>query len=278
MSKTIVITGANSGIGLSTARALAGKGYNVVTICRKAIEGNRLIAELKQIDPRIKAENFVADLSDLNTVRNAAEAILKKYPLIDRLINNAGYYPSTIEYIGGIEKTLMASHLGHMLLTRLLLPALQRSEEARIINVSSALHMQGRVERFFVKPAKHNFGKAYGDAKLANVLFAIALSKQLPENITTYSLHPGVVNTNFSRDITGAFKFFITLFKPFFITPEQGAQTTLYLVDTDIKNIKSLSGKYFDKKKPARTSKEVTSENAQWLWEKSNEILEPYLK
>ena len=220
----------------------------------------------------------MADFSDLNSVQKAAAIILSNHSTIDRLINNAGYYPPFIEYVDGVEKAFVAAHLGHMLLTELLMPALQKSPEARIINVSSALHSQGKVSRFFTKPLGHNPQKAYGDAKLANVLFAMALSKRLPENITTYSLHPGVVNTNFGNTVTGMMKVMITIFKPFFITPEKGARTSLYLAQENIQLLKPYTGKYFAKSKPAKIlNNDATAENADWLWNKSLEIIKPYL-
>src|SRR5689334_5370392 len=112
-AKTVVITGANAGIGLATAKGLALKGYNIVTICRDSRKGEETINILKSINKNIQVENFTIDLSDLNAVKNTAEAIAEKYPVIDRLINNAGYYPAKIEYVNNIEKTFYASHLGH---------------------------------------------------------------------------------------------------------------------------------------------------------------------
>ncbi|HEY8934707.1 MAG TPA: SDR family NAD(P)-dependent oxidoreductase [Cyclobacteriaceae bacterium] len=277
MAKTIVITGANSGIGRATAKALASQGYSIVTICRNKVEGDKLVAELKRNNPSIQAENVVADLSDLNSVKKAAEIILSNHSTVDRLINNAGYYPPAIEYVNGVEKSFVASHLGHMLLTELLMPALKKSPEARVINVSSALHSQGKVSRFFTKPSDHNPQQAYGDAKLANILFTIELAKRLPDNVTTYSLHPGVVNTNFGNTVTGMMKVMITIFKPFFITPEKGAVTSIYLAEENIQQLKQHSGKYFAKSELAKINNPAATEvNANWLWDKSTEILKSY--
>ena len=277
MTKTVVITGANSGIGRATTKALASQGYSIITICRNKIEGEKLVAELKRDNPSGQVENVVADLSDLNSVKKAAATILSSHSTIDRLINNAGYYPPVIEYVNGVERAFVAAHLGHMLLTELLMPALKNSPEARVINVSSALHSQGKVSRFFTKPSGHNPQQAYGDAKLANVLFTMALAKRLPDNVTTYSLHPGVVNTNFGNTVTGMMKVVITVFKPFFITPEQGAVTSIYLAEENIQHLKPYSGKYFAKSKLTKISNsDATDENANWLWDKSTEILKPY--
>jgi retinol dehydrogenase-12 len=277
--RTIVITGANSGIGRATAEILAAKDYNVVTICRKSAEGDKTVAALRKINPGVDAENFTADLSDLEQVAKVAQAIKNKYPVIDRLINNAGYYPPSIEYVGDIEKSFVASHLGHMLLTQLLVPALRQSKESRVINVSSALHMNGRASRFFQRTPSLRPGDAYGDAKLANILFAMGLAKELPTNVSSYSVHPGVVRTNFDSTVKGAFKVAIALFKPFFLSPEKGAATTVYLADAPIEAISAHRGKYFKKQKPAFTNnKDVTSDNAGILWAKSLDVLKPYLQ
>jgi len=276
--KTIVITGANAGIGLATAKALAIKGYCIIIICRDARRGDDTAEQLKRINPNISVENFTADLSDLSVVKRTADAIAAKYPVIDRLINNAGYYPSTIEYIGDVEKTFFASHLGHMLLTERLLPALERSPEARIINVSSGVHPMGKVARFFKRVNGLTLLQAYADAKLANILFTMELSKRLPNQITTYALHPGVVRTNFAKGTPGLFTMLINIFRPFLITPEKGAATSIYLADAEPKKITSFTGQYFAKQKPTHTNnKDVTAKNATWLWHTSIEMLKPFL-
>jgi retinol dehydrogenase-12 len=277
-SKTVIITGANSGIGHATAQLLASKGYNIITICRKKTDGEKTASDLQKSNPSVTAENFTADLSNLAEVKKTALAIREKYPVIDRLINNAGYYPPSIEYVNGVEKSFLASHLGHMLLTELLLPSLIHSPEARVINVSSALHNDGRVSRFFKQTPDLNPAKAYGDDKLANILFTAALAKRLPSNVTAYSLHPGVVNSNFANTVTGGLKIAITLFSVFFITPLKGAVTSVYLADEPVEKLKPYNGQYFNKKKPAATNnKDISETNANALWDKSMDLLKIYL-
>jgi retinol dehydrogenase-12 len=276
--KTVVITGANSGIGRATAEQLASKNYHIVTLCRQAAEGEKTAAALQKINPSIQVENFVVDLSQLSEVKRVAQLVQQKYPVIDRLINNAGYYPVSIEYVDGIEKSFVASHLGHMLLTEVLMPSLLRSTEARIINVSSGLHPNGRFQRFFKQVPTLTASQAYGDDKLANILFTLALTKKLPANVTTYSLHPGVVNTNFASKLTGFFKVMVVLFKPFFLTAEQGAATSVYLADASIGELRASNGKYFVKQKPVPTrNADVTDANARTLWSRSREVLASYL-
>jgi retinol dehydrogenase 12 len=277
-AKTVLITGANSGIGLATAKILAQNGWNVLTLCRNKAAGDALEAELKKAYPQGIFQNFSADLSDLAAVKVAGNAILAAYPRIDVLLNNAGYYPDKIEYVAGIEKAFYASHLGHMLLTKLLMPALENSAEARIINVSSLIHSSGAVARFFTQPEGHNSMKAYADAKLANILFTMGLTKRLPANITSYCLHPGVVSTNFAADGTGFMGFMVRLFGGLLMSPEKGAATSIYLATEPIANLKGLAGRYFDKKKAVPTKNaDLTAANADWLWSKSEEILAPYL-
>src|SRR6188768_324635 len=104
--KVVLITGANAGIGLATAKILAAKGYDIVILCRDKSKGEQTVTELLKVNPGIRAENYTADLSDLTAIQKAARDITAKYPVIDRLINNAGYYPGVIEYKGEIEKTL----------------------------------------------------------------------------------------------------------------------------------------------------------------------------
>lgn len=276
--KTVLITGANSGIGLATAHSLAKSGYNVVTICRRKAEGEKLAADLKKLNSEIIVKNFCADLGDLAGLKAVAVEILAEFPVIDRLINNAGYYPSEITYNGEIETSFLASHLGHMLLTLNLMPALEKSKEGRVINVSSALHTSGKVERYFKKVEGLDGMKAYGDAKLANILFAMGLAKHSNDTITAFSLHPGVVRTNFGADISGFFKMMLSLFKPFMITPEKGAATSIYLATTEIGHIKPYNGRYFEKARVSKTKNaDVSPENVEFLWNKSMAYLKPYL-
>jgi retinol dehydrogenase 12 len=273
-TKTALITGANSGIGLATAKLLAQKGFHIILLCRKQLAGEQIAKELMQLNTAIIAQCYAVELSDFESIKKAAADILLAFPRIDVLVNNAGYYPDAIEYVHGVEKTTYASHIGHFLLTRLLMPALERSPEARIINVSSAAHQMGRIARPFQQTESVSAIKAYGDAKLANVLFTMGLAKRLPAHITTYSLHPGVVSTRFASETTGLMGFLVRLGSRFLMTPEKGAATSVYLATEPIAHIQADSGKYFDKckvkKSPAR---DLTADKAEWLWEKSEAVL-----
>lgn len=275
--RVIIITGANSGIGKATAKAFVEKGDHVIIICRNKSAGEETERELNEEGPS-SAKLMTADLSDLKSVAAVAERILLENRAIDALINNAGYQPPEIEYIDGIEKSWLASHLGHMLLTLKLKPALLNSTEARVINVSSALHSQGRVSRFFTRTENLTPGQAYGDDKLANILFTLALNQQWSPEIAAFSLHPGVVRTHFADHVKGMFKVLIMLFYPFFLSPRQGAATSVYLADEPLASLRPHGGKYFVKKQPAAfNNADITKTNADWLWKKSLEFLDAYL-
>ncbi len=276
-SKTALITGANSGIGLATTQILAGEGWNVILFCRKKAAGDNVAADLMKAYPAITAKCYSGDLSDFASLQKAAAEILAEVPQIDVLLNNAGYYPDKIEYIDGVEKAFYASHLGHMLFTHLLMPALERSPEARVINVSSAIHPAGMFERFFTQPADHTSFKAYADAKLANILYTIGLSKRLPATITTYSLHPGVVSTGFASDGTGFMGFMVRLFGGLLMSPAKGAATSIFLATEPIERLRPEAGMYFDKKKAiGGKNQDISVANATLLWDKSLEVLKPY--
>ena len=257
---------------------IAAKGYDIVILCRDKSKGEQTATELMKINTAIHIETFVADLSDLAAVQKATKAIATRYPVIDRLINNAGYYPGVIEYVGDIERTFLASHLGHALLTQGLMQSLKRSAEARIVNVSSSLHSQGSIARFFKRTKGISLIQAYADAKLANILFTKSLAKHLAPNVVTFALHPGVVRSNFAKGTSGLFTVFINLFRPFFISAEQGAATSVYLTDVDIQKVKPFTSQYFVDKKPKKVNhKDVTDQNAATLWDKSMEIITPYM-
>lgn len=272
--KTIVITGANSGIGLATAHALV-KEHRLILVCRNLGKGQDALGELRNAYPQAQVELVVANLGDLNSVAKAADDIAARHPVIDVLLNNAGYVTTAVKYNNdGIEETFYASHLGHMLLTQRLLPALEKSPEARIINVSSAAHQMGKYARMMQKVEGLSIIQSYADAKLANVLFSLGLSTRTAPSITAYSLHPGVIRTGFGADAKGLWKFMIAIMRPFFSSPDKGARTSVYLATAPITSLKPYNGGYFADSKPKTgTSKEISAANAKGLWEQSEAFL-----
>ncbi len=177
--QTVLITGANSGIGLATAKALALQQYQLILLVRSQQKADETKAEILKHTPNAQLDFYLADLTALGSVKKAAEAIKAKYTSLDRLINNAGYSPVGISFTAdGYEKSFVANHLGHFVLTMNLLDLLKKSPESRVINLSSAAHALGKVNRLFQKRnTKLSDMGAYGDGKLANILFTKGLAK-----------------------------------------------------------------------------------------------------
>lgn len=279
MSKKIaLITGANSGVGLATAKGLAMEGFDLILLVRSEAKAKATKEIILQRFKDVKIEFEIADLEDIESVKLAAEQIRKRHTKIDRIINNAGYSPDKISFTkDGYEKSFVANHLGHFALTTHLLDLVEASGEGRIINVSSAAHAFGKFSRFLIKNDKNlSAFKAYGDGKLANILFTKGLTKRLVgKPILAFSLHPGVVGTNFGGNFTGFSSFIVKLAKPFMISSEEGAETSIFLATTPLENVKKDNGKYFAKcRVKATNSNDITTDNINWLWEKSLEIVE----
>ena len=205
--KTVIITGANTGIGIETAVDLAKRGARVILACRDVARGKAAEAEVKE---RSKSDDVVfskLDLSSLQSVREFSERTLEEDSRIDILINNAGVmippYSTTED---GFELQFGVNHLGHFLLTNLLLERIKKAPAGRIITVSSRAHSGGKIN-FDDLQSKQSYSRtgAYAQSKLANILFTQSLAKRLRgTNTTAYSLHPGSVITDLQRHVPGA--------------------------------------------------------------------------
>jgi retinol dehydrogenase 12 len=277
-NKIALITGANSGVGLATAKGLASSGFDLILLVRSIQKVESTKEEILKYFPNTKIDFEIADLEDINSVLKATENIKKRYAKIDRLLNNAGYSPDVIEFTKeGYEKSFIANHLGHFALTINLLGLLEASGEGRVISVSSAAHALGKANRMFLKKNKDtNIFKAYGDGKLANVLFTKGLAKRLSDKpVLAFCLHPGVVGTNFGGNFTGISGLLVKLGQPFMISPEKGAMTSLFLATSPFENLQRDNGKYFDKSKVKSTANnDITNDNIEWFWQRSLEVVE----
>ncbi len=226
--KTAIVTGATAGIGVESARVLAKGGASVVLAVRNVKAGEELAQRFRADGGR--AEVLPLDLSDLESVRAFAKAWGER-PL-HILLNNAGVMATPKgETKQGFETQVGTNHLGHFLLTTLLLPQLQPG--ARVVSVSSDLHRAGKGARLLAavekQPTSYSPFGAYGDSKLANVLFTQALAKRLPDGVDAFSLHPGVINTSLSRHMTGPLgAMWRSVASVFMKSIAQGAATSVY--------------------------------------------------
>jgi len=269
--KTVLITGANSGIGKATATALAGIGYQVVFIARNLQKAEAVKKEIIASSNNNDVDFIIADLMSLKDVRKCAGTFIEKYKALDILINNAGVcLPERRITVDGFEEMFQINHLSHFLLTNLLLDTLKKSDEPRIINVSSAGYKSGKFDPENLQSEK-DFGtfSSYCNTKLLNILFTFELAERLKgTEITVNTLHPGVVNTNFAGELKGFIGFLNQMFKPFLISPEKGAATSVYLASSE--NVKNVTGKYFEKCKVVEPKNGfITKANRVILWDKS---------
>ncbi|MFK7895941.1 MAG: SDR family NAD(P)-dependent oxidoreductase [Myxococcota bacterium] len=201
--ETIVITGGSAGLGVETARVLAARGAEIVSVVRDAKKGEGAIAQIRESVPDAKIELAVLDLSNLPSIRQGADDIAKRFPKIHRLINNAGVMACPLGRTAeGLDTQLGTNHLGHFVLTARLIPQLLAGAPGRIINLSSGGHRMSplRFEDPFFEKEAYNKWTAYGQAKTANVLFSVALDKRYRDRgIRSFAVHPGAIQTELGR-------------------------------------------------------------------------------
>lgn len=232
-----VITGSTEGIGYEDAVALSSVGWNVIMMGRNAQKGAEAIAKILQINPKAKVSFEKIDLADLSSIKSFASRMISKGEAINLLVNNAGVMtpPNRLETADGFELQFGTNHIGHFALTALLLPLLRKSLNARVVTVSSIANRQGKIN-FDDLQSKSSYapGKAYSQAKLANLMFALELQRQSEKHdwgIVSIAAHPGVSRTNLL--ITGAGRWstagMARTFLPFLFQPSsQGALPTLF--------------------------------------------------
>lgn len=225
-NKTVIITGGNTGIGKETALGLAVRGARIILACRDRSRGEAAVKDIKERSGNNEVIFKQLDLASLKSVRQFSETILQEESNIDVLINNAGVmFPPYTLTEDGFELQFGVNHLGHFLLTHLLLDRIKDSAPSRILNISSHGHYMGSLDFEDMMWSKHyQAQKAYFRSKVANVMFTRELAKRLGEtNVTVYAIHPGSVNTELSRHIQ-------KLFGGIFKVPFNSTLTFVYLV------------------------------------------------
>jgi NAD(P)-dependent dehydrogenase (short-subunit alcohol dehydrogenase family) len=267
--RTIVITGASDGIGAAAARNLAKAGERIVVVGRSPQKTAAVAAELG-------ADYFVSDFAELAQVRELAAALKEKYPRIDVLVNNAGGIMGAHELtVDGYEKTFQINHLAPFLLTTELIDVLTASR-ATVINTASAANGFGKLELDDLNSAgRYSTNRAYGTAKLANILFTAELQNRFGgAGISTAAFHPGVVATNFAAESTSWMRHaYKTIINRFLLTPEQGADTLVWLA-TSTPGQDWVPGAYYAKRALAKANKQAyDADLARELWDRSQEMV-----
>ncbi len=266
-----LITGANTGIGRVTALELARTGTHVFLACRSLQRTQAVLDQIRAAVPGAQVEWLALDLADLDSVRACAAAFLARGLPLQLLINNGGIAGARGLTKQGFELAFGINHMGHFLLTQLLLERIQASKPARIVTVASRAHkrVSGIDWPALREPTRTLTGLTeYGRSKLANALFSAQLGRRLAgTGVTTYALHPGVVASEIWREVPWPLRWLIKLFM---ITPEQGAATTLHCANAP--EVATQTGLYYDKcavKYPSRLAQDEAL--AAELWRRSEE-------
>lgn len=269
--RTIVITGATSGIGEIAAETLAKIGARIVLVARDKSRGNATLARLKKIAPGVAHSAYFADLVHLSEMKRVAREIAQREPPIDILINNAGALFAKSQITDdGLERTFALNHMAYFVLTEGLRERLLAAGGARIINTASEAHRSATLDLDDLQSTKRYGGrKAYNRSKLYNILFTRELARRLHgTGVTANCLHPGFVATRFGDQSGGLISRFIWLAKLFAISPIKGAETIVYLATSP--EVAEMTGQYFYKCRlttPSRSGQDDRSALA--LWQRS---------
>jgi NAD(P)-dependent dehydrogenase (short-subunit alcohol dehydrogenase family) len=271
--KVVLITGGTSGIGRAAATALAAMGAEVVVTGRNRGRGEAAVEEIRNTTGNERVSLMLADLSVQAEVRSLAERFREGHDRLDVLVNNAGLVQSKrTETPDGLEMTFAVNHLAPFLLTNLLLDLLKESAPSRIVTVSSEARRGASIDFDDLQSERRYRGfPVYGMTKKANILFTYELAERLEgTGVVANCLHPGAVSTNFGRNNRGPMALLFRLFKPFMRSPDQGADTLVYLASSP--EAGALNGKYLTDRRavsPAEPRDEATQKR---LWEASEEL------
>lgn len=277
--KHVMVTGATNGIGEVSALELARMGATVVVVSRSEAKCKRVVNSIRQATGNLNVSYMAADLSDMEAVRQLADAYKMKFDRLDVLLNNAGaFFESRQTSVDGLEMTFALNHINYFLLTHELLPLIQQTATdnpawgARIVNVSSEAHRSGMNWNDVQYERGYNAINAYGQSKCMNVLFTYELADRLAgTGITVNALHPGFVATGFGMNSNWLIRGLMTLIRPLARTPEQGAETNIYLASSP--EVQGVTGKYFADNQQQQTIPSTYEKGEQErLWVLSEEI------
>lgn len=271
-SKVCIVTGANTGIGKATALGLARMGATVILACRDQQKGRAALEEIKSQTGSSSLHLMELDLASLASVRAFAQAFEQQFPRLDVLLENAGVSTRVRQLSAdGYELDFAVNHLGHFLLTQLLLPRLEASAPSRIVVVSSALHRNARLDLDDLQGERSwSMMGTYGKSKLANMLFVREQARRLEgRGVTINALHPGVIASELARDFPAPFRLMARLF---FKSTEAGAKTSLHVATAP--ELEKVSGKYFEDSKEARPGSSALDDTAAArLWALSEQLV-----
>jgi NAD(P)-dependent dehydrogenase (short-subunit alcohol dehydrogenase family) len=273
-----LITGATEGVGKVTALELAKKGFTVVVAARNANKAEALMKEIETSTGNTSCDYIVGDLASLRQVRQLAATFRRHYSHLDVLINNAGVLlPTRTQTEDGYEMMFQVNYLSPFLLTNLLLDELQRSEQGRVINLSSSVYAIGKFDPDKLQSVgERHFSVlgTYAATKLFVLMFTEELARRLKgTSVTANAVHPGIVRTRMMLQAPGVLRLVSYLSLPLSTSPFEGARTSVYLASSP--EVKGISGLYFTKSKRAAVKNKFdTAENRALLWDLSLNAVE----
>lgn len=271
--KTVVITGATSGLGKESAKEIARMGATIALTGRNKQKLDQTVEDITKQVPGAKLDTFVCDQSQMSHVRELAEQLLAKYPKIDVLMNNAGISCQKPQITSeGLEHVFATNHLSSFLLTNLLLERLIQSD-ARVVNVSSSMHKHVKLDFDNLQSLKgFNWDNSYSRSKLMNLMFTFELARKCHgKTITVNAIHPGLVKTSIGRNDTLMLKIGKVMADLFAMPVEKGALTQIYVATSS--EVEGITGKYFSKCKIDQPSKAAqNSDDWAKLWEMSAKL------
>jgi NAD(P)-dependent dehydrogenase (short-subunit alcohol dehydrogenase family) len=276
--KVMLVTGATEGIGKAAAIALAKRGAALTLVGRSRDKSERVVAEIKAASGHDQIDLLIGDLSKIADARATADAFAAGHDRLDVLVNNAGAVFQTYGLSAdGFEMTFALNHLAYFVMTTQLLELLKKTEGARVVSTSSGAHRAGKLDLATVAKRQNDERAgfaAYGDSKLANILFTRELARRLAgTSVTANCFHPGFVATGFGRNEPGVVKWFLSNVGPYLArTPEKGAETLIWLAASP--EATRYTGQYFQDMKlgKLKTARAQDDTLAKDLWTLSEQL------